>query len=165
MAASTSLAFTTKTTTSGDLTRNSSAIDSRADAAPSLSAGGEPSCMPRVSRIESDPPSFSYSYQRPRPVCAVTWPSAASFAPKSALTSDDLPAPRRPTKTSAGGRFSSSTVRSVAMRTRRSVATSSGNRSSRSSRRVIARASILSVSSSAGIGPVPPGINPLSSAA
>ncbi len=154
MAASTSLAFATKTTTSGACARISTAIDCSALPAVSCSTGAEPSCRPRVSRMRIAPPERSYVYQRPRPVCAVTCPSSATFAPRSELTSDDLPAPRRPTSTSAGGRFSSSTVRSVLMRARRSPATFSGSRSSSSSRRAMVRARDFRPSSSC------PGMSP-----
>jgi hypothetical protein len=59
MAESTSLALTTKTTTSGAFARSSTAIDSSAVLAVSLSAGAEPSWIPRVSRIDIAPPSLS----------------------------------------------------------------------------------------------------------
>ena len=105
----------------------------------------------RVLKDRHPPPVAGVVVPPAAPVCAVTCPSSATFAPKSASTTDDLPAPRRPTSTSAGGRLSSRSVRSVAMRARTSLAMSRGSRSRRSSIRSIARARALSGSSLADI--------------
>ena len=138
IAESTSIARTTNTIRSGGFLSTSAAIDASGVFASSASAGSPPSCRPRVSRMESVPRSLECSYHLPRPVCAFTWPTSATFFPKRALTSDDFPDPRRPTSSSAGGRLSRSVPRSVAMRWRRFLTVSDGMSSSIcSSRRIV----------------------------